>query len=90
MVERVASVANLNGVVFRIEYRGGEMQLFTPLAHAIAAAAVGPHLHGVVCVGREARKCIRIRGRRDGMRLVTVHTNLPFGSGAGLRPAHRG
>ena len=65
---------------------GGECLRSAPCTHAVAAAAVGAHLHRVNRVRRETRKRVGVRGHGDGVGLVTVDTNLPFGGCVVLRP----
>ena len=69
---------------------GGEADSAAPIAVAVAAAAVGPHFHRVVGSERETRQRVGIRGHRDGVGLVIIDTDLPFGGLAILGPADDG
>ena len=72
---------------YRAGIGGGEVHLVAPFAHAVTAAAVGAHLHGVVGGGIEPCQLEGVGGGINGMGLVVVDTDLPCGGRAVLGPA---
>ena len=69
---------------------GGEILDIGPQARFIEVSTTGTNFHGIVRRRRKPRKHVRVRGHGDGIGLVPIHADLPFGSCSVLGPAQRG